>query len=231
LKTLGIVGGIAPESTVDYYRSIIAAYRELKPDGSYPPIIINSIDLQKMLALVEMGAQEELTRYLLKEIQRLARAGADFGLLASNTPHLVFDELQRLSPIPLISIVEAACQAAKDLGITKAGLLGTSFTMRAQFYAQVFSREGIIVVVPNPQEQAWVHDKYMNELVKAKFLPETREGLLEIVNRMKEEEGIDGVILSGTELPLLLRMVTGTGLSFLNTTEIHVRRAVSEMLS
>lgn len=231
MKTLGIVGGIAPESTVDYYRSIIAAYRELKPDGSYPPIIINSIDLQKMLALVEMGAQEELTRYLLKEIQRLARAGADFGLLASNTPHLVFDELQRLSPIPLISIVEAACQAAKDLGITKAGLLGTSFTMRAQFYAQVFSREGIIVVVPNPQEQAWVHDKYMNELVKAKFLPETREGLLEIVNRMKEEEGIDGVILSGTELPLLLRMVTGTGLSFLNTTEIHVRRAVSEMLS
>ena len=231
MKTLGIVGGIAPESTVDYYRSIIAAYRELKPGGSYPPIIINSIDLQKMLALVEMGAHEELTRYLLEEIHRLARAGADFALLASNTPHLVFDELQRLAPIPLISIVEAACQAAKDLGITKAGLLGTSFTMRAQFYAQVFSREGIIVVVPNPQEQAWVHDKYMNELVKAKFLPETREGLLEIINRMKEEEGIDGVILGGTELPLLLRMVTGTGLSFLNTTEIHVRRAVSEMLS
>jgi aspartate racemase len=107
VKTIGIIGGIGPESTVEYYRSIIAFYSERIPDGSYPSIIINSIDLKKVLDLVSANELPELADYLVTEIQRLARAGAECGLVAANTPHIVFNEVRRRSPIRLISIVEA----------------------------------------------------------------------------------------------------------------------------
>jgi aspartate racemase len=140
MRTLGIIGGIAPESTVEYYRLIIASYRRQKSDGSYPPILINSIDLTKMLGMIGAGKLGEVADYLGGELQKLARGGADFGLLASNTPHIVFEDLQRRSPIPLISIVQCACRDAKALGLTKVGLFGTRFTMQGKFYAEVFSK-------------------------------------------------------------------------------------------
>src|ERR1700676_2698038 len=101
----------------------------MQPDGSYPPVLINSIDLKKVLALVNAGALNKLTEYLGAEVVKLARGGADVALLASNTPHLVFEDVQRQSPIPLISIVEAACSAAQAAGLRKVGLFGTRFTM------------------------------------------------------------------------------------------------------
>ena len=231
MKTVGIIGGTAPESTIEYYRLIVASYREQKQDGSYPPILINSIDMKRMLDLIGADRLAEVTRYLLDEIKKLARAGADFGLLASNTPHIVFDDLQRQSPIPLISIVEAACEAARALGLRKVGLLGTRFTMQGRFYPEVFSRRGIALSVPTPDDQAYIHDKYMGELVNGVFLPETRAQLLTIVDRLKKKEGIQGLILGGTELPLILRDVADRGIPFLDTTRIHVERAVAQMLS
>jgi aspartate racemase len=115
MKRLGIVGGIAPGSTVDYYQLLIASYREQRGDGSYPAILINSIDLTRMMALVAASRLIDLTEYLREAVDRLARAGADFALLASNTPHIVFEDLSRVSPIPLVSIVEATCEATEDL--------------------------------------------------------------------------------------------------------------------
>jgi len=215
---------------MDYYRLIIAAYRERKQDGSYPPIIINSIDLNKARDLVTANALAELTEYLVVEVRRLARAGADFGLLAANTPHIVFDDLRRQSPIPLLSIVEATCEAAKALGLKRLGLLGTRFTMQGRFFPDVFTREGMTLVVPAPDEQAYIHDKYMAELVNGIFLSETRQGLLEIVERLKRREGIEGVILGGTELPLILRDAASGDIPFLDTTRIHVQSAVLQML-
>lgn len=231
MKILGIIGGIAPESTIDYYRLIVASYRKQKPDGSYPSIIINSIDLKKVLDLVGENEVAALTEYLVGEVKRLAYAGADFGLLASNTPHLVFDEIQRQSPIPLVSIVEATCEATRALGLKRVGLLGTRFTMQARFYHEVFLRQGIIVVVPGLDDQEYIHDKYMGELVNGIFLAETRERLLAIVDRLKAKEGIQGLILGGTELPLILRDVADRDIPFLDTTKIHAERAVAEILS
>jgi aspartate racemase len=230
MKTLGMIGGIGPESTMDYYRLIIAAYRERKPDGSYPPIIINSIDLNKARHLVTTNALADLTEYLVVEVQRLARAGADFGLLAANTPHIVFDDLSKQSPIPLISIVEATCDAARALGLERLGLLGTRFTMQGRFFPDVFTRAGVTLLVPDSDEQDYVHEKYMGELVNGIFLPETRARLLEIVDCLRQRERIDGVILGGTELPLLLRDAPPQGMPFLDTTQIHVRAAVARML-
>jgi aspartate racemase len=231
MKTVGIIGGIGPESTIEYYRLLIAAYREQRADGSYPLIIINSIDLSRMLSLIEADKWAEVTSRLVDEIQKLARAGADFGLLSANTPHIVFDDVSRLSPIPLISIVEATCDAAKALGLKRLGLFGTRFTMQARFYQDAFSRAGMTLVVPDEEEQAYIHEKYFSELVKGIFLPETRERLLAIVDSLKERERIEGLILGGTELPLILRDNAGRGLPFLDTTDIHVKAAVARLLS
>lgn len=230
MKTVGVIGGIGPESTIEYYRSMITFYREQKPDGSSPSIIINSIDMKTMLSLIEAGELAATTELLLGEIERLARAGADFGLLAAGTPHIVFDELAPRSPIPLISIVEATCAAAVALGLKRLGLFGTRFTMRGRFYADVFSQAGIALVVPDEAGQAYIHEKYFGELVKGIILPETRAGLLKIVESLRELEDIQGLILGGTELSLILRDGMSS-IPFLDTTQIHARAAVARLLS
>lgn len=227
MKTLGIIGGIGPESTIEYYRRLHAFYRRRVPDSSAPSIIINSIDNKKLLDLAgtDLG---ELARYLTAEVERLAHAGATFGLLAANTPHLVFDSVARHSSIPLISIVAATCAAAKTRGLQRLGLLGTLFTMQASFYRDALSDVQIELVVPNEEEQAWVHDKYMQELLKGIILPETRERLMAIIKALKDRSQIDGVILGGTELSLILRDETVFGVPVLDTTQIHVEAAVAE---
>ena len=230
MKTLGIIGGLGPESTVDYYQKIIAFYRERTGDGSYPEFIIASVNLRKGLDFMDANDLAGMADYLLEAIGKLALAGAEFGLISANTPHIVFDDVASKSPIPLISIVEATCAAAKARNLKRLALFGTRYTMQATFYPKVFSREGIALVVPERDDQDYLHDKYFSELVPGKFLPETRTGLLAIVDRMKAKSVIDGVILAGTELPLILRDAEHNGIPFLDTTKIHCAAAVAEML-
>jgi aspartate racemase len=231
LKTLGIIGGIAPESTIDYYRTIVALYRARISDGSYPPILINSIDVQRVLATVGAGELKALTDWLLTELQKLDRAGADFAIMASNTPHIVFDDLERQSPLALISIVAETAAVAKSRGLKRLGLFGTRFTMQGKVYRNVFAAREMLVVAPEPADLDYIHEKYMSELVAGIFLPETLADLLAIVDRMVERAGIDAVILGGTELPLILREPEHHGIPFLNTTRIHAEAAVERMFS
>jgi aspartate racemase len=231
MKILGMVGGLGPESTIDYYRSIIALFREKTNNEGYPHILLDSLDVDLGIRLVEAQEWERLTGYLLDGFRRLADAGAEFGLMAANTPHIVFDEVSRLSPIPLISIVEATCEEVKGRGLKRVGLLGTGFTMGGRFYPKVFERNGIALVSPSPEEQAYIHDKYLHELLLGTFLPETKNRLLEIIATLKERDRIEGTVLAGTELPLILRAETASDLPLLDTTQIHVRAAVAEILA
>src|SRR5262245_21637012 len=219
MKTLGIIGGLGPESTIDYYQRIIALYRERTRDGSYPEFIINSVNLTKGLHFMDGNNLTGMADYLVEAIGNLARAGADFGVISANTPHIVFDEVAAKSPIPLISIVEATCAAAKSRSLSRLALFGTRYTMQANFYQKVFSREGIQLVLPAVGDQDYLHEKYFSELVPGKFLPETRASLLAIVDRLKENSEIDGVILAGTELPLILADPEHNGIPLLDTTK------------
>src|SRR2546430_6902280 len=231
MKTLGMIGGVGPESTIDYYKNIIAMYRERQRDGSYPQFVINSINLTKGIEFMEANDLPRMAAFLLSEIEKLPRAGADFGIIAANTPHIIFEEIAPKSPIPLISIVEATCSYAKAQSMKRLALFGTRYTMRADFYQKVFAREKIEIVVPEPADQDYIHEKYFAELVSGIFLPETRAGLLAIVDRMKAKIDIDAVILAGTELPLILREPAHNGVPFLNTTKIHCQTAVAAMFS
>ncbi len=231
MPVVGLIGGIAPESTVDYYRRIVAQYRQRRGNGDYPHIVINSINLSTLLQFVTTNQLEHLTSYLVGELARLARAGADFGLLASNTPHVVFDRLSPQSPIPLISIVEATAAAARAKGFRLVGLFGTRFTMEGGFYPSVFARSVIKVVLPSHEERAYIHEKYMGELVQAQFRPETRAGFVSVIETLRAREAVDAIVLGGTELPLLLREAPDLPCPLLDTTAIHVDSAVSRLLA
>ena len=230
MAIVGIIGGLGPESTIEYYRQIISAYEERDPNAGGPPLIINSVNMKHLLGMVEAGELEGLVAYLSEAVRRLASAGAQVGLISAVTPHIVFDAVQRRSPIPLISIVETACEAAEQLGITRAGLLGTRFTMQGRFYPEVFQRSGIRILMPRPAEQDEVHEIYFEELVKCVILPATRKRLLAIVQRMIDEDGIQALVLGGTELSLLVREPTVCGIPVLDSTKLHVERAVTELL-
>jgi aspartate racemase len=224
-----MIGGLGPESTIDYYRSILARYRQRKPQGGAPHILINSLDVDTGIAMLDAGRLDALADYLASGLEPLVRAGVDFAFIAANTPHLVFDELQRRSSIPLISIVRATADRATTLGLKKVGLLGTGFTMRASFYPEEFYRAGIAVVIPTETEREQVHRIYIGELLKNEFLPESRETILSIAYRMRAEDGVEAIVLAGTELPLLLRGFA-SDIQWLDTTVIHVEAVVDELL-
>ena len=230
MKPIGVLGGIGPESTIDYYRAMIAAHKERQPDGSYPAILINSIEAHTMLGLLMQGRFADVADYLVAELARLERGGAGCAIIAANSPHIVFDEVQRRCALPMVSIVEAAADEAVRLRRRRLGLFGTRFTMQGHFYEQVFDTRGLAIVVPDETDQAYIHDKYMSELLQGILKPETREGLLAVVARMKDRDGIDAVILGGTELPLILRDPTASDIPLLDTTVIHARAIVAQAM-
>jgi aspartate racemase len=214
MKTIGIVGGIGPESTIDYYRLLIAA--------GHTQIVINSVAVQALLGMMRKGDSTGVADYLSAAVSRLADAGADVGIIAANTPHIAFDEVQGRSRIPLVSIIEAAAEHVRNAGMTRVGVLGTRFTMEGRFYPAVFAKHGLSVVPPAAADLDYVHDKYVGEFLKNEFLPETRDGVLRVIDRMKRDLDVEAVILGGTELPILLRSEEHDGLPLLDTTKIHV---------
>jgi aspartate racemase len=230
MKIPGIVGGIAPESTIHYYRNIVSTVRDRLKDGRYPRILIDSIDMKRMLDGLAAGDESGVADYLASAVENLAAAGADFGLMASNTPHAVFDAVRSQSPIPLLSIVETACEAAAGRGLKRVGLFGTAFTMGGRFYPAVFLRRGIEVVPPGEADAGWMHETYMKEWVNGVFHPGARMRVLEIAGRMREGSGVEAVLLAGTELPLLMAGESPDRCPFLDTMEIHVKAAVGLML-
>jgi aspartate racemase len=224
---VGLVGGLGPESTVDYYQRILAAWAREDP-GTAPSIVIDSLDVQQAIRLVQSD-RLALTEYLLGSLQRLAGAGVNFAAMTANTPHLVFDDLKPRSPLPLVSIVEVCADDAQARGFRRLALLGTRFTMDGPFYPEVCARRGVTVVLPDEGERVWIHERYLGELIPGDFRDDTRQRFVSIVERMRDAEGIDGVILGGTELPLLLRSSTIGGLPALDTTALHVGAIVRRL--
>lgn len=226
---IGMIGGLGPQSTLDYYRLLIETHSHEAGDGSNPEIIIYSMDMNSVLDLVAQEQWDALVDLLLDGIEVLQRAGADFGFISANTPHMVFDRVSELSPIPLLSIVEETCRHIRRSGLRKVGLLGTKFTMSSDFYQKACRKDGVQLFVPDEDEQDYIHDKLMTEIELGVFLDETRNGLLGIVRRMIEEDSIEGIILGCTELPLILTK-DELGIPFLNTTQIHVEGIIRHYL-
>lgn len=229
MKTIGLVGGLGPESTLDYYKRISGAVYERTGGAAYPELILVNADLVHVANLLEAGEMDRLADYLLGWIQALARAGAEFAAIACNVAHVVFDVVSPQSPIPLVSIVEATCREAARRGLKKPGLMGTAYTMRADFYQRTFARAGMIMPVPPTPEQDLIHERLFTEIELGIIKESTRQELLGVVERMIQRDGIDSVVLGCTELPLILEG-DAFGIPFLNTSAIHVEEILARCL-
>lgn len=223
MKKLGLVGGMGPESTIPYYHDIVYGVQE--KTKAFPRLAIESVNVFEVLGLCREEKYEELTEYLLQAVSNLADGGADFAALSANTPHIVFDRLREKSPIPLVSIVEAACAEAVRCRYRRIGLLGTIFTMKGDFFKAPFTKRGIEIVIPTEEEMNYVNEKISTELEIGVVKQDTLRGFQEIIERMKRENGIEAIVLGCTELPLLLND-EASPLPCLDTMKIHVKALV-----
>ncbi|WP_350287990.1 amino acid racemase [uncultured Croceitalea sp.] len=231
MKKIGIVGGIGPESTIEYYRMLIKLFRARLDTNQYPEILLQSIDMTEMLDYVFNNKLDELVKFLKSKVEILEQSNIDYVALASNTPHLVFDKLSKSVNVKMISIVVETCKSISRTGIKKVELLGTKSTMSKGFYQSVAKNMGIEIVIPKEENQNYIHEKYMGELVFNKINSDTKNRLVQIVNELEDKEQIEGIVLGGTELPLILEQEDFEKLRVFNTTEIHVNAIIDKMIN
>jgi aspartate racemase len=225
MKKIGILGGMSPESTALYYEHITRAYTARFGDYGYPEILIYSVNFQKFVDWQRKGQWNEAAREMSEALERLHRAGADFGLIATNTMHMVFDQVQRAVDMPLLSIVEATAEAILKAGVRTVGLLGTVFTMSERFFRDGMERSGITVLVPEPDDQQRVNQVIFQELCRGEVRPESRQLLLQLIERL-HDRGAEGIILGCTELPLLVEP-QHCDLPLFDTALLHAGKALA----
>jgi aspartate racemase len=223
-KTIGILGGMSPESTVAYYEHITRTYTERFGDYGYPEILIYSVSFQPYVDWPEEDRWDLVAEGLSRAARALQLAGADFLLIATNTMHIVFDEVEASVEVPMLSLLDAVGEAIERRGMKKVGLLGTAFTMEKTFYHDALVESGIEVLVPTAEDRKRVNDVIYNELVAGEIRDDSREIFLTIIDELAER-GAEGVILGCTEIPLLVSE-EAAGIVLFDTTTIHAEAAL-----
>jgi aspartate racemase len=230
MKTVGIIGGIGPESTVYYYQRVIKEFQKRTKSLHYPNINIASIDMTEMLSYEENREYNELVNMLRLAVDRLRKASSDFVVIASNTPHVVFDRLEKVAAVKLISIVDSTCEYIKNKGYKKALLTGTLYTMQENFYNKYAIMHHFDLIVPSKEDMLSIQDVIFPELEEGIIIPEKKEKYIKIVEKYAIEQDIDCVILGCTELPLMISD-KDVSIPAINTSEIHVQKIVDEMMN
>ena len=229
-RVFGIVGGTGPESTIDYYRSLGSTWRRRRPDGTHPRVIIDSVDGGTVIRLLGEGEYATVGRAFGAAVAELAAAGCGAALIASNLGHMAFEHLDPPPAIPLIHIVDAALAAAVAGGYRRVGIIGTRFVVESRLYPDRFDPAGIRIVQPTAAEEDVVHGIYYGELLDGVIRDESRERIVAVIAAMRDRDGIDALLLGGTELALILTEPSYAGVPVLNTAQIQVDAAVDWLL-
>ncbi len=227
-KKIGIIGGLSPESTVSYYLHITRSYVERYGDYGYPEILIYSVNLENYHTWRSENRWDLVAENLIVAANSLQKAGADFGLIATNTMHKVFDVVQNAVKLPLIHLIDVTALKAKKIGLKKLGLLGTQYTMSDGFYHDKISTFGLDIIVPNSIDQQIIHKIIVEELVQGKLLEDSRAEYIRIINELTSQ-GAEGIILGCTEIPLLIKQ-QNSSVPLLDTAIIHADAALERAL-
>ncbi len=224
-KKIGILGGMSPESTVEYYQYITRTYTQRFGDYGYPEIIIYSVSFQPYVDWPGAERWDLVAQGLSEAARKLEAAGADFIVIATNTMHLVLDQVQASVHIPVLNLLEVVGRAILARGMRTMGLLGTRFTMEKSLYPDALGRMGITVLVPDAKDRAYVNRVIYDELVAGQIREESRAGYAAIIRKLAAR-GAQGVILGCTEIPLLVREADA-GLPLFDTTVLHAEAALN----
>jgi aspartate racemase len=223
-KTIGMLGGMSPESTVAYYEYITRTYTKRFGDYGYPEVLIYSVSFQPYVDWPEQDRWGLVAEGLSHAARALELAGADFILIATNTMHIVFDKVEASVNVPMLSLLDAVGDAVQGRGLERVGLLGTAFTMEKGFYREALAERKIQVLVPDAQDRERVNDVIYDELVVGEFRDSSRATFARIIDGLAER-GAQGVILGCTEIPLLVSE-EDAGLPLFDTTVIHADAAL-----
>lgn len=220
MKTIGLLGGMSWESTVEYYRIINERIRERKGGLHSARVVIHSFDFAEIELLQQNGRWEDAARALTDAARGLERAGADVLVIATNTMHKVADEIENGVSIPLLHIADATAARITELGVGTVGLLGTAFTMEEDFYRDRLKRvHGIKTIVPDATDRQTVHRVIYEELCIGSIRDRSRQMFREIIGRLVSR-GAEGIVLGCTEISLLVEN-GDADVPLFDTTEIH----------
>jgi aspartate racemase len=229
MRKIGIIGGLSAESTVEYYKILIDEYSKLKGGLASPLVIIDSLNLEEVRDLVDINKWDKVTQIILHSAKNLEKAGAEVIIIATNTIHKIFENIQENINTPMISIVDATAEAIKDQKLKTVGLLGTTYAIEAEFYQDSLKKHGLETIIPNQKDQEYVNDVIFDELVHHILKTESKEGYLEVIMKL-QEMGAEGVILGCTEIPLLIKQEESP-IPVFDTTTIHVLAALEFALN
>jgi len=228
MKKAGIIGGIGPASTLDYYNSVISGCMRKINDGNYPEIVINSVNMTEMMSYVTAGRLDKLAALLVRAVTELFQAGAQFAAIASNTPHIVFGEVSARSPIPLISIVDTTCAYVKHMDLQRVLVIGTLFTMNSGLYSTALEKYGVSAIAPTADEQKEIYSLFFPNLENGLVVPGDKQKMLALINGIIRRENAGTLLLGCTELPLMIRP-GDIDTVLIDTTRIHIDAIVDYM--
>jgi aspartate racemase len=229
MKTIGLVGGISWESTLEYYRVINEATKERLGGFHSAKIFMYSVDFAEVEVRQHQGKWDELTGLMIEAAQKVERAGAEVLVICANTMHKMAPDVQKQIRIPILHIGDATAEAVKSRSLKKVGLLGTRFTMEQDFYKQrLIEKHGLEVIVPEQKERDEIHSILYNELCLGKIRDRSKEVFQRIIAHL-EARGAQGVILGCTEIPLLVSQADYE-IPLFDTTTLHARAAVDYAL-
>jgi aspartate racemase len=229
MKTIGLIGGMSWESSIEYYRIINETVRARLGGLHSAKSIMYSVDFAEIEALQQQGRWNEATALMIAAAQRVENGGADFVIICTNTMHRMADEIQKQIKIPLLHIADATAEQIKAQGLKKIGLLGTRFTMEEDFYrGRLSEKHGLEVIIPTEKERDIVHRVIFDELCLGEIRPSSREQYVSVMDHLARD-GAEGIILGCTEISLLIQE-EDSQVPLFDTTKIHAMAAVEYAL-
>lgn len=229
MKKIGLVGGTGPESTLMYYKELNSRIDKIKDGKAMPDIVIESVNFRKAWEYVCSERYDLLTDYLAEKVTYLQNSGAEVISLTAVTMHLVIDDIIAKTNADLISIPKAVCKEALSAGYKKIGLLGTIFTMEKDYMKKDFLEAGIEVCVPDKEDRDLVAKRIYEELEAGIVKESTLKELQGIIAKMRDEKGIEAVVLGCTELPLILNSAN-CPVPCLDSVEIHINELIKQTI-
>jgi aspartate racemase len=230
MKTIGLIGGMSWESSLEYYRILNQAVKEKLGGFHSAKCVMYSVDFEEIEKLQHKGRWDELTEIMIDAAQRVEKAGADFVVICTNTMHKMAPQVESHISIPLLHITDVTAEQIKIKGQKKVGLLGTRFTMEQEFYkGRLKKAHGIEVIIPDEEQREIIHNTLYKELVQGEISHQSKDKFKDIIASL-ESRGAEGIILGCTEIPLLVKQ-KDYDIPLYDTTDIHARAAVEFALT
>lgn len=229
MKKFGLVGGIGPASTIDYYQGITSRVQQKMGGENFPPLVIDSLNLQEVYDVVAAKRWKAFADVFIASTERLVKAGASFAAMAANTAHIVFDDVQKASSIPLISIIDTTRTHLLRNGYKKVVLFGTAFTMNHPLYPQALGACGIETVLPDEAQQKLIHGIIFPNLQAGIVCPDQKQTIVAVAQQLIVTTQAEALILACTELPMIIRP-EDISVPLVDTTQVHIEAIVEEIL-